>query len=289
MNISPKALAPIILGIMFSIPGLFPAATIQNTGPGQNFHAPDGSFTCPIPAGWRVRTMPIGGTPVHVFEPSDGGEDRILVVSGPATAGNIRELAQQGIVFVSTQLLPGVQPAGSPNFIQMGGAPAVEIVYKGATAAGQVSWWQGMMLKDQMYFAVLGGARAERAALVEKESRAIFSGLRPGLARPSADQAGLAAAIIGSWSFYDRSGLTKGSSSKQVTFYPNGRFEYTAATYMPDLPVDIDPTTRASGQYRLSGNMLVVQLDTGQSITYALQLVQGGGLSINGELFVRER
>jgi hypothetical protein len=182
-----------------------------------------------------------------------------------------------------------VQPAGAPNFIQMGGAPAVEIVYKGMTAAGQVSWWHGIILRERTYYAVLGGAVAQRAALVEKESRAIFRGIQPGQARPSADQAGLAAALVGQWSFYDRSGLTKGSSSKQIVFYPNGRFEYTAATYLPDLPADVDPTTRASGQYRLNGNTLIVQLDTGQTATYTLQLVQGGGLLINGELFIRER
>jgi len=30
-------------------------------------------------------------------------------------------------------------------------------------------------------------------------------------------------------------------------------------------------------------------MDNGQSATYTLQLVQGGGLMINGELFIRER
>ena len=136
-----------------------------------------------------------------------------------------------------------------PAFGQTGGVPSAEVCYKGVTGAGQVSWWQGILLKDQMYFTVLGG----------------------------------------SWSFYDRSRLTKGSSSKQVTFYPNGRFEYVAATYLPNLPADVDPTTRIGGQYRLNGNAIVVQMDNGQSATYTLQLVQGGGLMINGELFIRER
>jgi len=265
---------------------LLAATAAQNQGSGSEFRAPDGSFTCPVPAGWQVQTVPIGGTPVYVFQPADGGDDRIIVASGPATAANIQDLAQQTVVFVCQQLLPGVQPAGTPSFGQIGGIPSAEITYKGTTAAGPVAWWQAVMLKDQTYFTVLGGARAERSALVEKQCRTIFSGIRPGQARPKAD---LSAAIIGRWTYYNRSSVTSGSSSKQITFYPNGRFEYTATTYMPDLPTDIDPTTRTGGQYRLNGNTLVVQLDNGQSATYTLELVQGGGLKINGELFIRER
>ena len=55
----------------------------------------------------------------------------------------------------------------------MGGIPTAEIVYKGVTAAGQVSWWQGLMLKDNTYYTVLGGASAERSQLVEQHSLAI--------------------------------------------------------------------------------------------------------------------
>jgi hypothetical protein len=230
--------------------------------------------------------MSIGATPVHVFEPQDGSEDRILVASGPALAATIQELMQKTMVFVSQQLLPGMQPVGTPNFSQMRGIPVAEIVYEGVTAAGQVSWWQGLMIKDNIYYTVLGGARAERFKLVEQHSMAIFRGLQHGKVQQNA---GLATTIIGSWTYYDRSGLTKGSSSKQIVFYPNGRFEYSATTYMPDLPTDIDPTTRAIGQYKLSGNTLIVQLDNGQVANYTLQLVQGGGLMINGELFIRER
>jgi hypothetical protein len=52
---------------------------------------------------------------------------------------------------------------------------------------------------------------------------------------------------IGKWTYYSRSGNTGGSVNKQIIFYPNGRFEYTATTFMPDMPPGIDPTTRFSG------------------------------------------
>jgi len=286
MSISARTCFPVLLAASASFLGLYLAAAVQGPVTGQEFRAPDGSFTCPIPAGWRVQTTTLGGTPVHVFEPPGGGEDRILVTSGLAPSGSIQEFAQAAMVFVCQQLLPGVQPAGAPNFTQVGGLPAAEIAYKGQSAAGPVSWWHGILMKDSLYYSVLGGSRSERAAQVEKDSRAILAGLRPA---PAAAGSNLAAAIIGSWSFYDRSGITRGSSSKQITFYPNGRFEYTAATYLPNLPADVDPTTKATGQYRLNGNTLIVQLDSGQTATYTLQLVPGGGLSINGEMFIRER
>ena len=71
-------------------------------------------------------------------------------------------------------------------------------------------------------------------------------------------------------------------------FYPNGRYEYTATTYMPDMPPGIDPTSRVSGIYQLKGNVLVASADNGQQATYTLELVPGGGLKINGQLFIRE-
>jgi hypothetical protein len=286
MSVCVRFGTSIALGALVSLVGLGLAAVSQQPATGSEFRASDGSFTCPVPAGWTVRTVPLGGTPVHVFEPAGGGEDRIIVASGPSPAGTIQELTQYSMAFVSQQLLPGVQPVKLPAFGQTGGAPSAEVYYQGMTGAGQVSWWQGILLKDQMYFTVLGGARADRAAQVEKDSRTIFAGIRPAPPQPNSQ---LAAAIVGSWSFYDRSNLTRGSSSKQVTFYPNGRFEYVAATYLPNLPADVDPTTRIGGQYRLNGNTLVVQMDNGQSATYTLQLVQGGGLMINGEMFIRER
>ena len=57
---------------------------------------------------------------------------------------------------------------------------------------------------------------------------------------------------------------------------------------MPDMPPGIDPTTRVTGTYQLKGNLLIARSDTGQQATYTVELVQGGGLRINGELFIRE-
>jgi hypothetical protein len=77
--------------------------------------------------------------------------------------------------------------------------------------------------------------------------------------------------------------------NKQITFYPNGTFEYTATTYIPDMPPDIDPTTRVSGTYQIIGNTLLGRADNGQQATYTLELMSGGGLKINGEFFIREQ
>jgi len=220
-----------------------------------------------------------------VLEPENGGEERILVSASPSTASSLQELAQQAIALVTQQLLPGFRPASMPKFTQLGDAQVAEITYVGMTASGEASWWHGLILRDRIALGVLGGARTERAAAVEQACRSVLRSMRPG---KTAQNPALAAAILGKWTFYDRSSQTRGSVSKQIIFYPNGRFEYTAATYMPDMPSDIDPTTRSSGTYQLNGNILMARSDTGQQATYTLELVPGGGLKINGELFIRE-
>jgi len=253
---------------------------------GTDFQAPDGSFTCRIPSGWKARSASIGGTTVHVLEPNDGGEERILVSAVPATANSLQELAQQAIALVTQQLLPGYVVAATPKFTQQGESQVVEITYMGMTGMGKASWWHGLMLKDRIALGVLGGAREDRAQIIGQQCRDVLRSLRPGKVP---ENTALAAAIIGKWTFYSRSGQTRGSVSKEVVFYPNGRFEYTAATYLPDMPPDIDPTTRSSGTYQLTGNILIARSDNGQQATFTLELVPGGGLKINGELFIRER
>ncbi len=56
-----------------------------------------------------------------------------------------------------------------------------------------------------------------------------------------------------------------------------------------DVPVDVDPTTRVTGAYRVSGNTVLVRADNGQTTQYAVQVVEGGrGLKVNGDLYIRE-
>ena len=249
------------------------------------YRAPDGSLTCRIPRGWRGRSTSIGGTAVQVLEPEDGGEERILVSATPATANSLQELAQQAITLVTQQLLPGFRVAAMPRFTQLDDSQIAEITYAGMAGSGQSTWWHGLILREGMALGVLGGARADRAPVVEQLCRDVLRSLRPGKA---VQNPALASAILGKWTFYDRSSLTRGSSSKQIVFYPNGRYEYTATTYMPDMPPGIDPTSRVSGIYQLKGNVLVASADNGQQATYTLELVPGGGLKINGQLFIRE-
>ncbi len=262
-----------------------PPAQKKAEAPGTEYQASDGSFTCRIPGGWKARATNIGGSTVQVLEPENGGEERILVSATPATVNSLQELAQQAIVLVTQQLLPGFRVAAMPKFTQQGDAQVAEITYAGMAGSGQASWWHGLMLKDKMALGVLGGARADRAQAVEQICREVLRSMRPG---KLAQNPALAAAIIGKWTFYSRSSQTRGSVSKQIIFYQNGRYEYTASTYMPDMPPGIDPTTRINGTYQLNGTILIARSDTGQQATYTLELAPGGGLKINGELFIRE-
>jgi hypothetical protein len=274
---------PMVKSELAQVPAVGEKAAVS----GIEYRASDGSFTCRIPAGWKARGTDIGGTTVQVFEPENGGEERMLISAMPSSANNAQELAQQAIPLVTQQLMPGLRLAAMPDFPQEGDVQAVEIRYVGmAASGGQVSWWHGLMLKDGIALGVLGGARTDRAPAVEQLCRGVLQSMRPSKVQSNTPPA---AAIIGRWSYYSRSGMTGGSVNKQIVFYPNGRFEYTATTYMPDVPSDIDPTTSTSGTYQLNGNILTARADNGQQATYTLESVSGGGLRINGELFIREQ
>ena len=197
-----------------------PSSQAKAGVPGTEYQAPDGSLSCRIPAGWTAHPTTIGGTTVQVLEPQNGGEERILVSATPATANSLQDLAQQAVMFVTGQLLPGFRVADMPKFTQQDGVQVAEITYVGTSGSGQALWWHGLMLKDGMALGVLGGARVDRAPAVEQVCRDILRSLRPGKAAQNATPS---AAILGKWTFYDRSSQTRGSVSKQIVFYPNGR------------------------------------------------------------------
>jgi hypothetical protein len=265
-------------------------------GASREFQTQDKSFATRVPLGWRSRTIMTGAHPLHVFEPEGTGEERILVSSGVAAADSIRDLAQQSMA-LAMQLFPGLRPAGTPSFLQVAGEPAAEVSYTGISAAGDpVSGWQGVILKDRFYFAVMGLARADRPTPIKKEARFMLRSMRPGHIEENRQ---LAAAIVGRWTFYQGSSSGGGSNrtsssvSKQVTFYPNGRFEYQGAVYVDtNMPGGGGGTASgdkiSTGTYKVYGNTLYSQIDGGEQAVFGLELVQGGGLKIDGTLFIRE-
>ncbi len=257
------------------------------------FQAPDGSFVCRVPPGWRTRSTATGATPLYIFEPEGGGEERILVATGAVTVSDIQQLADQTITFVTQQLLPGLRVASRPVFTQIGGNSVAEISYSGVAGTGQVIWWQGVMLKGGTYYTVLGGARAQQAQAMEKQSRTVFGSIRPGQTQGQTAGQGqassqLARYVIGRWTWFNRQRESQVSTSKQITFYPNGRYDYIASTFVPNAPTGVDPTTQVSGSYKLNGNTLMAQSDRGDQGNFTLEMVPPNGLKISGDLFIRE-
>ena len=238
----------------------------------------------------------IGTSPVQVLQPDNGGEERMIVGTGPAAASSIQELALQTIQLVTLQLLPGARVLSEPRFVPTAGAPVAELSYRGPD--GQSFWWQAVMLKDSQYVTVLAGAPPERAAMIEQQSRTVFGSIRLRQGQKTGGPAGqpagqLARLIIGHWTWYHRTsnagGGTAGSTSKEIWIYPNGRYQYTAVTYVPNMPTGIDPTTTITGSYRLEGNRLMARADSGQQATFTVEIVDGGkGMKIDGELYIRE-
>jgi hypothetical protein len=279
--------------------GLGSILTAQTTTPaGAEYKAPDGSLSLRVPPGWRATTVPMNGLPVHVLQPVDGGEDRILVAAGPVEVNSIQELALQSVQTVTQQLLPGSRATSAPKFVDGSGGPTAEMSYE---LPGQSVWWQTVvMLKDKRFITVLGGARRDRSAAMEQQSRAVFGSVRllaanPAGAGPAAGAANgqLAQLILGHWTWYHRTdnggGRLSGSTSREIWIYPNGRYQYTATTYVPNMPPDIDPTTTITGTYQLQGNRITVRADNGQTQTLTLEIIEGGkGLKIDGEVYIRD-
>ena len=265
-------------------------------GASTEFQAPDKSFATRVPQGLKSRTIMSGAQPLYVFEPKDGGEDRIIVSSGVATAKSIQELAQQAMTLAS-QLFPVLRPTGAPSFTQIAGSPAAEVSYSGTSATGmQVSGWNGAILKDRFYFSVMGLAQSDRAKNIEQQSRFMLRSMRPGLIEQNLQ---LARAILGRWTYYQGSSSGAGSSrmsssvSRIVTFYPNGRFEYLGAVSVDtNLPggggggASGDKTT--TGTFKVYGNTLYAEIDGGGPAVFGLEVLQGGGLKIDGLMYIRE-
>jgi len=263
-----------------------PAAPLPDAA-GANYEAQDRSISFRIPAGWKAGTPINQGVILHVIE-RQGGPEKIFVATGMATVNSLPELTRQSIQLVTQQILPGVQVAGVPRTLQFGGANVAEINYKGvAGAGGEVSWWHLVSLQGNRYIGVMGGGQAAQSSLVQEHCQAVFRSVRLGKVT---ENASLARAIVGHWTFYERGRVTGGSSSKEITFYPNGRYEYKAAAYVPnvDLPVDVNPITEMRGTYRVEGNTIYYQPDGGAPGTFTIELLQGGqALNIGGQIFLR--
>jgi lipocalin-like protein len=266
----------------------------QSGSPGTDYKAPDGSLTLRLPQGWRAAPTVSNGVTIYILQPSDGGEDRILVAAGPASKNTIRELADETVRVVTQQLLPGSRATSAPKFVDTSAGPTAELSYE---LPGQSVWWQAVvLLKDNRYITALGGARRDRSALIQQLSRAVFGSVRlvpVNQASSPASTGQLAQLIVGHWTWYHKTdsagGRIAASTSREIWFYANGRYQYTSVTYVPNMPPGIDPTTTVSGTYQIQGNKIIARADNGQSQTFTVEIVEGGkGLKLDGELYIRD-
>jgi len=260
------------------------------SGGGSMFESQDHSVAFPTPAGWTVRTADGNGASYYVLD-RNGGQERILVANGPATAGSIQELAQQGVQFV-TQQMPALQPDSTPRFSQVHGAPLATISYIGNAQGMQVHALHLITLQNGQYLGVLGFGDSNNSRMIQDACQTIVSGARLMRARES-EGPGNAAALVGNWEWYKSTvvsgATTRCSTEKHLGIYANGRYEYMASTYCPNMPTDIDPTTRISGTYSVSGSTIIGHTDDGRTATYTFRLLQGGQiLEIGGDQYLRK-
>jgi hypothetical protein len=275
-----------------------PVSSSASAATGDRYEAPDGSISFRLPPGWRARETTIGTTPVQVIEPGGGGEERLIVAVTPTTATSIQQLAQEAATIVTQQLIPGARLSANPRFSEMNGVPVSELSYSAITQGGPVVAWQAAMLRGRQAVGVLGLAREAQAALIEQYGRAVFQSIQISQSRNSAQQSAqpnsqLAQLIVGHWTWYQGTKTAGGglaaSNSREIWFYPNGRYQYTYATYVPNMPSDIDPVKTITGSYRVQGNTIAAQADSGEQATFTIEVVEGGkALRINGEIYIRE-
>jgi Short C-terminal domain len=148
-------------------------------GGGDNrFHAPDGSYSTVLPAGWTSQRMGSGAQATDTFFPSDGGQERILISAMPATL-NLQQVVT-GMATTVTTMFPALRLARTPAYGQIDGNPAAELHYQGALANGaKISAWQGVRLIAGKYYSVFSVAQMDRAAAVEADAETMFRNLRP--------------------------------------------------------------------------------------------------------------
>jgi hypothetical protein len=105
------------------------------------FQAFNRSFATRIPAGWKNLSGPAGLNGTYFFGPEHGGEERIILGSGPLLTGDIEQLAASAATLVTT-MFPALRLAGRPRYGRQNGLPVAELVFGGAWQQGS-PWNRG--------------------------------------------------------------------------------------------------------------------------------------------------
>lgn len=260
------------------LPLFFLATTLYAAG--GEYAAADGTFRCRIPMGWTERASSIGTAPIHLMEFA-GSEDKILIGVSPSGSSGLNELGQQAVQ-LTMQLVPGLSLSGQPRRVRNGDAAALEMTYSGAIQA-----WQMVTIREGQAAGVTGLARPHSSARTMEAAREVAASLQLAAAvRP--DNSNLSRMAVGRWTWSHATDRV-GSTSRQLTLFPNGRYQYQATTFIANMPADIDPTTTVTGTYRVQGNQLIGRTDRGEQAQFTIQMVENGkGMRINGELYIRE-
>jgi hypothetical protein len=146
---------------------------------GNQFRAPDNSYTTLVPVGWTSRRTFSGGQASDIFSPTNGGEERIAIAVTRAMV-NLQQMAM-GLANITSSMFPGLRLTGPPQYSEFNGAPTAVLQYQGVLANGvAASAWQGILLSGGKYYSVSSIAQMGRAPAVQGDAEAMFRNLRPG-------------------------------------------------------------------------------------------------------------
>jgi hypothetical protein len=260
-----------------------PGLQQEYQGPSTEFQAPDHSFTCRVPQGWKANAVASGGLSALQLLPESGNDRQIQAFWNIVPGATIDQLARNEIAWWQSK---GAELLEAPRFEQVDGADAVEMVFGGRQQNGaEMRWWAGRILKGPFLFVVDGTALAPAAPLPQQHARFLFRSLRLG---EIPENRQLAASIVGSWSH-----LEKRSSNnwilRQWWFDPSGRYQYRGIShyYDSDLGGGGDSESRETGAFKVYGSLLLVLPEQESSGVYLLEPVPPDVLKIGGDIYRR--
>lgn len=288
-----------------------------------SYRAPDGSFSCMLPQGWNAVK---GENPHNTFlEPpsNSGGQQFVMISTGTVDPPASEERGVRGVVQHEANIVSKNHPTleGQARFFKINGHEAAELSFTGRNSNTDDRAWSGILMRDSSYYIVLAISTSGRAETFLAQAKAIFESLRPGSVSDDEEEASdssdfgafrsgsvsnnprqtgdrsLAAALVGTWSYYHGSGTMsgRGSVSRYMTFYPNGTFEYQSSVDVSASGAGLANSEQTiRGTYEVPDtNTLILTTQDGQRAVDRIQLEQQGGyvqaIVVNGEMWIREQ
>jgi hypothetical protein len=151
----------------------------RDNSDGIRFQSPDRTFETRIPPGWRQLPTPPNFAGTWFFGPESGGDERIMMGSGPLLVNSIQLLSASAAGVVTT-LYPGLRLARAPAYGNTQGLPAAELLFQGTLQNGvpaEARYYT--VMAGPRYAYVLSVSRAANSQRTANDGQFVFDHLMP--------------------------------------------------------------------------------------------------------------